>query len=149
MDDKTALTDTVVALYRNGTSPFFRFGSGPDAKNSATMIADLDQGGLGLPDRDYYLKTDEKSVEIRKQYVAHIQKMLQLAGASAEDAAKQAQAVMAMETELAKASLDRVARRDPAEDVSQDDAPRTGCARLRLCVGRSSSKRRARPTCNR
>ncbi len=70
------------ALYRNGTSPFFRFGSGPDAKNSAIVIADLDQGGLGLPDRDYYLKTDEKSVEIRKQYVAHVQKMLELAGAS-------------------------------------------------------------------
>ena len=80
MEDKTGLTDTVVALYRNGTSPFFRFGSGPDAKNSTIMIADLDQGGLGLPDRDYYFKTDEKSVEIRKQYVAHVQKMLQLAG---------------------------------------------------------------------
>jgi putative endopeptidase len=115
MDDKTALTDTVVALFRNGTSPFFRFGSGPDAKNSAMMIADLDQGGLGLPDRDYYLKTDEKSAEIRKLYVAHVQKMLQLAGASPEDAAKQAQAVMALETELAKASLDRVARRDPSK----------------------------------
>ena len=115
MDDKTALTDTVVALYRNGTSPFFRFGSGPDAKNSTIMIADLDQGGLGLPDRDYYLKTDEKSVEIRKLYVEHMQKMLQLAGASPAVAAKQAQAVMALETELAKASLDRVARRDPAK----------------------------------
>jgi len=113
MDDKTALTDTVVALFRNGTSPFFRFGSGPDAKNSTIMIADLDQGGLGLPDRDYYFKTDEKSVEIRKLYVAHVQKMLQLAGASPEAAAKQAQAVMALETALAKVSLDRVARRDP------------------------------------
>src|ERR1700681_3459527 len=115
MEDKTGLTDTVVALFRNGTSPFFRFGSGPDAKNSTTMIADLDQGGLGLPDRDYYLKTDEKSVEIRKLYVAHVQKMLQLAGATPEVAAKQAQAVMALETALAKASLDRVARRDPAK----------------------------------
>jgi putative endopeptidase len=115
MEDKTGLTDTVVALFRNGTSPFFRFGSGPDAKNSTIMIADLDQGGLGLPDRDYYLKTDAKSVEIRKLYVAHVQKMLQLAGASPEVAAKQAEAVMALETELAKASLDRVARRDPAK----------------------------------
>jgi len=113
LEDKAGLTDTVVALFRNGTSPFFRFGSGPDAKNSSMMIADLDQGGLGLPDRDYYLKTDEKSVEIRKLYVAHVQKMLQLAGANAADSAKQAQAVMAFETELAKASLDRVARRDP------------------------------------
>jgi putative endopeptidase len=113
MEDKTALTDTVVALFRNGTSPFFRFGSGPDAKNSTIMIGDLDQGGLGLPDRDYYFKTDEKSVEIRKLYLAHVQKMLQLAGVSSEVAAKQAQAVMALETALAKVSLDRVARRDP------------------------------------
>ncbi|MEO8050794.1 MAG: M13 family metallopeptidase [Acidobacteriota bacterium] len=113
MDDKRDLTATVALLFRNGTSPFFRFGSGPDAKNSAMMIGDLDQGGLGLPDRDYYLKTDEKSAEIRKLYVEHVQKMLQLAGVSPADAAKQAQAVMAFETELAKASLDRVSRRDP------------------------------------
>jgi putative endopeptidase len=113
--DKAGLTDVVINLYRNGTDPFFRFGSGPDAKNSAMVIADLDQGGLGLPDRDYYLKTDEKSVEIRKQYVGHMQKMLELAGAKPDDAAKQAQAVMALETELAKASLDRVSRRDPAK----------------------------------
>ena len=81
----------MVFLYRAGVAPFFRFSSGPDAKNSTIVIADLDQGGLGLPDRDYYLKTDEKSVEIRKQYVAHVQKMLELAGAKPEDAAKQAQ----------------------------------------------------------
>jgi len=111
--DKAGLTDAVVYLYRVGTAPFFRFGSGPDPKNSAIVIADLDQGGLGLPDRDYYLKTDEKSVEIRKQYLAHMQKMLELAGAKPDDAARQAQAVMALETELAKASLDRVSRRDP------------------------------------
>jgi len=113
IQNKAGITDAVSYLFRTGASPFFRFGSGPDAKNSSQVIADLDQGGLGLPDRDYYLKTDEKSVEIRKQYVAHVQKMLELAGAKAEDAAKQAQAVMALETELAKASLDRVARRDP------------------------------------
>jgi endothelin-converting enzyme/putative endopeptidase len=103
MDDKAGLTDTVVALFRNGTSPFFRFGSGPDAKNSTIMIADLDQGGLGLPDRDYYFRMDEKSVEIRKLYVAHVQKMLQLAGANPEAAARQAQAVMALEP-IGKAS---------------------------------------------
>jgi putative endopeptidase len=111
--DKSGLTDAVVYLFRAGISPFFRFGSGPDAKNSAMMIADLDQGGLGLPDRDYYLKTDEKSADIRKQYVAHIAKMLELAGTKPEDAAKQSKAILALETELAKASLDRVSRRDP------------------------------------
>jgi putative endopeptidase len=111
--NKAGITSAVVSLYLTGSSPFFRFGSSPDAKNSEEMIADLDQGGLGLPDRDYYFKTDEKSVEIRKQYVAHVQKMLELTGVKPEEAALQAQAIMTIETELAKASLDRVARRDP------------------------------------
>ena len=108
---KEGITEVVAYLFRNGANPFFRFGSGPDAKNSSQVIADLDQGGLGLPDRDYYLKTDEKSVELRKQYLAHVQKMLELAGST--NASQQAQSVMAIETELAQASLDRVARRDP------------------------------------
>ena len=110
---KADITGVVAYLARSGATPFFHFSSGPDAKNSAQVIADLDQGGLGLPDRDYYSKTDAKSVEIREQYVSHMRKMLELAGAKPEDAARQAQAVMALETELAKASLDRVARRDP------------------------------------
>ena len=112
--NKAAITSVLAYLVRSGSSPFFHFSSGPDAKNSSQVIADLDQGGLGLPDRDYYFKTDEKSVEIRAQYLAHVKKMLELAGAKPEDAAKQAQAVMAIETALAKASLDRVARRDPS-----------------------------------
>jgi len=112
--NKAAITSVLAYLVRSGSSPFFHFSSGPDAKNSSQVIADLDQGGLGLPDRDYYFKTDEKSVEIRAQYLAHVKKMLELAGAKPEDAAKQAQAVMVIETALAKASLDRVARRDPS-----------------------------------
>ena len=113
IQNKAGIADVVAYLFRTGSAPFFRFGSGPDAKNSSQVIADLDQGGLGLPDRDYYLKTDEKSLELRKQYVAHIQKMLELAGIATVAAAQQAQAIMTIETELAKASLDRVARRDP------------------------------------
>jgi putative endopeptidase len=111
--DKAGLVDAVAGLYQLGAAPFFRFGSSPDAKNSSMMIADLDQGGLGLPDRDYYLKTDDKSVTLRKEYAAHIQRMLELAGTRPEDAAKQAQAIMAIETDLAMGSLDRVSRRDP------------------------------------
>lgn len=111
--DRAAVTDVMIELYRDGISPFFHFGPSPDAKNSSQMIADLDQGGLGLPDRDYYLKTDEKSAEIRRQYVAHVRKMFELIGVAPADAAKRADAVMAIETELAKGSLDRVARRDP------------------------------------
>ena len=112
--NKAGITDVIIHLYGNGSTPFFRFGSEQDAKDSTQVIAGVDQGGLGLPDRDYYLKTDEKSVDIRKKYVAHLQKTFELAGVAPAIAAKKADAVMAIETELAKGSLDRVSRRDPA-----------------------------------
>jgi endothelin-converting enzyme/putative endopeptidase len=113
MDGKPALTGVVTSLYRIGSNPFFRFSSEPDAKDSNEIIAGLDQGGIGLPDRDYYFRTDEKSVEIRKQYVAHLLKVFELLGNSTEVASKRAEAVMKIETTLAKGSLDSVARRDP------------------------------------
>jgi putative endopeptidase len=113
MDGKPALTGVVTSLYRIGSNPFFRFSSEPDAKDSNEIIAGLDQGGIGLPDRDYYFRTDEKSVEIRKQYVTHLLKMFELLGNSTEVASKRAEAVMNIETTLAKGSLDSVARRDP------------------------------------
>ena len=96
-----------------GQAPLFRFGSTQDAKNSAEVIAEVDQGGLGLPDRDYYLKDDAKSQELRAKYVAHVQKMLELAGETGPAAAADAQAVMRIETALAKGSMTRVERRDP------------------------------------
>ena len=96
-----------------GQAPLFSFGSTQDAKNSEEVIAEVDQGGLGLPDRDYYLKEDAKSQELRPQYVAHVQKMLELAGEAAPAAASDAQAVLRIETALAKGSMSRVQRRDP------------------------------------
>jgi endothelin-converting enzyme/putative endopeptidase len=96
-----------------GNSSLFRFGSEQDAKNSAEVIAAVDQGGLGLPDRDYYVKDDAKSEKIRANYVAHVQKMLELAGESPEKATTEAQAVLRIETALAKGSMTRVQRRDP------------------------------------
>ena len=113
--DKPAITDVVIHMYRIGSTPFFRFGSEQDAKDSTQVIAGLDQGGLGLPDRDYYFKTDAKSVDLRAKYLAHVQRMFELAGIPRDDAAKKAKAVMDLETALAKGSLDRVARRDPAQ----------------------------------
>lgn len=113
MPDKQAIVDELVRLHSDGVNAFFQFSSEPDAKDSTRMIAGADQGGLGLPDRDYYLKEDPKSVEIRTQYVAHVQKMLELSGESTEKAAADAQAVLRIETSLAKGSLDRVSRRDP------------------------------------
>ena len=113
MGNKAALTGVVTGLYRIGSNPFFRFSSEPDAKDSNEIIAGLDQGGIGLPDRDYYFRADEKSVDIRKQYEAHLLKLFELLGNSTELASKRAEAVMKIETNLAKGSLDSVARRDP------------------------------------
>jgi putative endopeptidase len=112
---KDALVDELVRLHLEGVGVLFRFSSTPDSKNSTQMIADTDQGGLGLPDRDYYLKDDPKSIKLRDEYMAHVQKMLELAGESPAQAAADAQAVVHIETELAKGSLDRVARRDPSQ----------------------------------
>ena len=113
MQSKDRMVDELVRLQPLGAGVLFNFTSTPDAKNSTQMIADADQGGLGLPDRDYYSKTDAKSVKLRDQYVAHVQKMLELAGAPPAQAAADAQAVLKIETALAQGSLDRVARRDP------------------------------------
>jgi putative endopeptidase len=93
----------------------FDFGSVQDFKDSTQVIAMADQGGLGLPDRDYYLKDDEKSRELRKAYLAHVQKMFELLGDKPGTAEVEAQAVMKIETELAKGSLTRVERRDPTK----------------------------------
>jgi putative endopeptidase len=111
--DKAHVTDLTAWMNHAGTTAFFRFSASQDAKDSANVIADIDQGGIGLPDRDYYIKTDEKSVDLRKQYIAHIANMFVLIGDSAEIAAKKSDAVMAIELALAKGSLDNVARRDP------------------------------------
>jgi endothelin-converting enzyme/putative endopeptidase len=96
-----------------GRSILFAQGSTQDPDNAEQQIAELDQGGLGLPDRDYYLKTDAKSQETRQRYVQHVQKVFQLMGESADSAKKDADTVMRMETALAKAQLTRVERRDP------------------------------------
>jgi len=94
-------------------SYFFGARTGQDAADSSTVIVELSAGGLGLPDRDYYLKTDPKSVKLREQYVAYIQQLLTLAGESADAAKADADATLRIETALAKASLTRVQRRDP------------------------------------
>jgi putative endopeptidase len=97
--------------YRRST--LFFFSSDQDAKDSAQVIAEAFQGGLGLPDRDYYFKDDAKSQELRKQYVAHVQKMFELLGDKPDVAAAESQTVMRIETALAKGSMTRVEMRDP------------------------------------
>ena len=102
-----------VHLSTAGSGLLFGFGSDQDFANANDVIAFATAGGLGLPDRDYYTKTDEKSEKIRQQYVAHVQRMLELIGDSPTAAAKEAQKIMQIETALAKASLTRVEQRDP------------------------------------
>ncbi len=95
------------------TSTVFSFGADQDFADSSQYLAEADQGGIGLPDRDYYTKDDAKSVEIRAGYLAHVRRMFELLGDTPEAAAANAQTVMRMETALARASLTRVERRDP------------------------------------
>lgn len=103
----------VARLQSMGVGVMFRFGSTQDYKDSSQVIGAAGQGGLGLPDRSYYLNSDARSEKIRAAYVAHIGNMFKLLGDSPDDAAKQAQTVMAIETSLANVSMDRVAMRDP------------------------------------
>jgi putative endopeptidase len=93
---------------------FINFGSQQDYKDATKEIADLDQGGLGLPEKDYYLRPDAKSEELRKQYVQHMANVLKLLGEPADKAQSDAQAVMNMEIAMAKVSMGNVERRDPA-----------------------------------
>jgi endothelin-converting enzyme/putative endopeptidase len=92
---------------------FFRHDSTQDFKDSTQQIAEVDQGGLGLPDRDFYFKEDAKSVDLRKAYVAHIAKMFELLGEKPNEARKNADSALRLETALAKVSQTRVERRDP------------------------------------
>jgi putative endopeptidase len=100
-------------LQRYGIDVFFGYGEQQDFKDASKQIAFIDQGGLGLPERDYYFRTGAKDETVRKQYVEHVAKMLTLAGTPAEKAKKDADAIMAFETSLAKASMPVTDRRDP------------------------------------
>ena len=109
----TALQAEIARLQLFGVNAVFNFGSDQDRKNASEVIAGAYQGGLGLPDRDYYTKTDDDSKKLRDQYVAHVTKMFALAGDDPAKAAAHAKDVMALETKLAEASMTRVERRDP------------------------------------
>jgi putative endopeptidase len=118
----TSLTDTrklaalMGALEAEGSAaPLFRFGVEQDDKDSSKQIAAISQAGLSLPDRDYYIVDNARFQRIRTEYVAHMTKMFTLAGDSPDRAAKEAAAVMEIETALAKASTSRTDMRDPAK----------------------------------
>ncbi|HTB81403.1 MAG TPA: M13 family metallopeptidase [Opitutaceae bacterium] len=100
-------------LHTLGIGAGFTFGSEPDPKDSTMVIASNGQGGLGLPDRDFYFRTDDRSTRLRVSYVAHMTRIFTLAGEQPETAQTDAQAVMQLETALAKGSKTRVQLRDP------------------------------------
>ena len=110
---KADLIRQVAYMHRNSTPALFAFYPQPDMHDSTQTIAYLDQGGFTLPDRDYYVKDDPKSVETRQKYQEHVQKMFELAGDKPEVAAAEAKTVLAIETGLAQSSMDRTLRRDP------------------------------------
>ena len=110
---RDGIQTAIAQLHAEGVGAAFNFGSLQDSKNSTSVIGGAFQGGLGLPDRDYYTKTDAGSETIRKNYVAHMRRMLQLAGETEDQAEADSKRVMDLETALARASLTRVEQRDP------------------------------------
>jgi len=111
MKSKDELADVSAAMVRQNL--LFRFSSSPDLADANQVGADLDQGGLGLSDRDFYFKDDDASRKLRAAYVAHIAKMFELLGDAPDKASAEATAVMRLETELARGSMNRVDRRNP------------------------------------
>ena len=103
----------IASLQKNGSNVLFDFSPNADPKDADHYIAWISQAGLGMPDRDYYTKTDPASDSLRQKYMAHVAKTLAFAGEPAQAAAGDARRIMALETELAKASMTRVERRDP------------------------------------
>jgi putative endopeptidase len=114
---------TAARLQQQGFAVLFRFTSNQDAKDSTKVIATALQGGLGLPERDYYLRTDEKSKKLRDDYSAHVARMLQLLGDAPEKSAAEAATVLAIETSLAKASMSNVDLRDPIKTYHKMKVP--------------------------
>ena len=113
LTSKAELPALIAHLHSIGVNAFFGMGSAQDYADSSAVITTYTAGGLGLPERDYYTRSDAKSVEQRQQYVAHVKAMLVLAGEPEAQAAADAEAVMAIETRLAKASLTITEQRDP------------------------------------
>jgi predicted metalloendopeptidase len=115
------LQDEAAHLQSQGTRVLFSFGSEQDDKNSQQVIGAASQGGLGLPDRDYYTKDADKSKQLRDQYVQHIARMMELAGDVTDKASAEAHTVLAIETQMAQASKTRVERRDPEANYHKMD----------------------------
>jgi putative endopeptidase len=130
--DKEALIDEIARLHMIGSGPLFRFFPNSDLHNADNVIAYIDQGGITMPDRDYYLKDDDKTKTVRQAYVEYMNQVFKLAGTqSAENGAglEAADTVLRIETALAKAQMDRTVRRDPKtrdHKMTRDEAVKLG-----------------------
>ena len=113
ISNKDQLIEAIAYLHSLGVPAVFGFNSSPDLHNASMLIANISQGGLGLPDRDYYFEADPKSQETREKYLDHVAKMFVLLGDDEAAAKKEAQVVMDIETKLADAAFKRVMMRDP------------------------------------
>ena len=132
-------------LHSIGVNAFFGMGSSQDFADSNSVITFYSSGGLGLPERDYYTRTDAKSVEQRQQYVDHVAKMFVLAGEPDAQAAKDAETVLAIETRLAKASLTITEQRDPQNLNHPTDVAELLKRADALFAGRLCCRRCTRP----
>ena len=143
--DKQTLIDAIARVHMIGPNPLFNFYSQPDLHNADQVIAFIDQGGLTLPDRDFYLKDDAKNQELRKALVEYATQVFTQAGQSSQQAADSAQTVLRIEIALAKASMDRTSRRDPknrdhkmSRDAAEQLAPNFYLERYFTDVGAPS-----------
>ncbi|MBA2743510.1 MAG: M13 family peptidase, partial [Chthoniobacterales bacterium] len=117
--DKAGLLKAIAHFHNMGLSAFFGFTSGQDDKESTMVIAQAYQGGLGLPDRDYYTKDDDASKKLRDDYVAHVTKMLTLVGEPSNKASEDAKKILALETSLAVPARTKVELRDPQKNYNK------------------------------
>lgn len=128
INNREDLQKQIAILQNNGFPALFSFGPGPDLKNSNIVILNAGQGGLTLPNRDYYTQQDEKSVETRQRFVRYVTNMFKLVGEDESQAAENANKILAMQTRLAEASLTPVERRNP--DNNYNKIPLTEAAQL-------------------
>ncbi|SFT27393.1 M13 family metallopeptidase [Mucilaginibacter polytrichastri] len=119
LKDYKDLINYVAGSYKDGDGYLFGFYVAPDGRNSKQNVAQFDQDGLGLPNRDYYFKTDADTKKIREAYVAYITKLFILTGVDAANAAKNAQDILKLETELAKSHSTPVELRDPIKNYNK------------------------------
>jgi len=113
LKDKSGLTPLLAHFQLINVGAFFNYGEQQDFKDARKQIAAVDQGGLGLPERDYYLRTGDAAEKTRQQYVQHVAAMLKLLGESDSASTSDAQKIMQLETALAKVSMDITSQRDP------------------------------------